>query len=382
MNKTNLDKIIEQSKEALSQVKSGDFTIYFYLYNTGGVPKGGEGYIYDMALTLKEDGYNVKLLYFDDKNEFIHGSEWLGDKYKSLEAINSYEKITMKPTDFVVIPELYSNVMNATTPNINEQGKFTGISSQRVVLAQNVGYITDIIPMGRQWGDYKIRNVITNSNMISNKVKDFFPYVNIKTIYPGVSDIFEKPLKPKDLTITIVADEDSKISRVVKQFMWKNPLFKWFTFKNIRNLSREEFADEVKKSAILVWEDVDTNFGYVALEAMKAGTVVVGRVPDNLPDWMSEDDNLSNCGVWVQNTDEIADALSGVVTAIISDKMPEDYIKSMKEVSDKYSMSNFKKNTIDTWKELIGEYEAELEGLIAETEKKKADVEKIKNQKQ
>ena len=197
-----------------------------------------------------------------------------------------------------------------------------------------------------------------------------------------MSDIFEKPLKPKDLTITIVADEDSKISRVVKQFMWKNPLFKWFTFKNIRNLSREEFADEVKKSAILVWEDVDTNFGYVALEAMKAGTVVVGRVPDNLPDWMSEDDNLSNCGVWVQNTDEIADALSGVVTAIISDKMPEDYIKSMKEVSDKYSMSNFKKNTIDTWKELIGEYEAELEGLIAETEKKKADVEKIKNQKQ
>ena len=183
------------------------------------------------------------------------------------------------------------------------------------------------------------------------------------------------------MTITIVADEDSKISRFVKQFMWKNPLFKWFTFKNIRNLSRDEFADEVKKSAILVWEDVDTNFGYVALEAMKAGTVVVGRVPDNLPDWMSEDDNLSNCGVWVQNTDEIADALSGVVTAIISDKMPEDYIKSMKEVSDKYSMSNFKKNTIDTWKELIGEYEAELEGLIAETEKKKADVEKIKNQK-
>jgi hypothetical protein len=56
---------------------------------------------------------------------------------------------------------------------------------------------------------------------------------------------------------------------LAKAFIY-NTIYKWVTFKELRGLTREQFADELGK-ACLVWVD-DTSVLELSIRAIESGT--------------------------------------------------------------------------------------------------------------
>ena len=50
-------------EEQIAKIDNKDFTLYFYIPDTKGVPSGSLSYIYDIAFGLKEMGYKIGLIH-------------------------------------------------------------------------------------------------------------------------------------------------------------------------------------------------------------------------------------------------------------------------------------------------------------------------------
>ena len=92
-------------------------------------------YIYQLAKTLKDKNYKVKMLYqleneytqseidelkrkekpIDERRVFTGVGEWLGEEYMKLPHMNiSKEEWKVSPSDFLFIPEVFSSLMKQT----------------------------------------------------------------------------------------------------------------------------------------------------------------------------------------------------------------------------------------------------------------------------
>ena len=81
-----MNKNIELIESALNRLESNQNSIYFLVYDTKNNPRASVKYIYDLALTLKENGFNSKIL-VEDKT-YIGVEDWLGETYKDLEIVS------------------------------------------------------------------------------------------------------------------------------------------------------------------------------------------------------------------------------------------------------------------------------------------------------
>ena len=105
MSKENIEKL----ESALGRLETKENNIYFLVYDTKNNARASVKHIYDMALTLKQNGYNSKILVED---ETYSGAEWLGEEYNVLPVVSIKEdKIEIKIEDVIVVPEYYSNVL-------------------------------------------------------------------------------------------------------------------------------------------------------------------------------------------------------------------------------------------------------------------------------
>ena len=107
------DKIISNIKAEIGKIDSKKNRIYFFVIDTKGAPSGSLEYIYNLALILKEDGYDVSMLHTED--EFVGVESWLGKKYADLPHYNVNKgDVGTSPSDILFIPEIFSQVMNQT----------------------------------------------------------------------------------------------------------------------------------------------------------------------------------------------------------------------------------------------------------------------------
>ena len=105
-NKENIEKL----ESSLGRLETNQNVIYFLIYDTKGNPRASVKHIYDIALTLKRNGKDVKLLVED--NTYGGVESWLGESYKGLETISIKDvKVQINIEDILVIPEYYSNVL-------------------------------------------------------------------------------------------------------------------------------------------------------------------------------------------------------------------------------------------------------------------------------
>ena len=56
-------KVIENIEREISKIDKKENRIYFFVIDTKGVPSGSLEYIYNLALMLKNEGYNVSMLH-------------------------------------------------------------------------------------------------------------------------------------------------------------------------------------------------------------------------------------------------------------------------------------------------------------------------------
>lgn len=359
---------IERIEQAISNFKENNFTFYFFVIDSKNIPNGNLAYIYEIAKTLSDKGFNVKMLYqleneytqaelyrlkkkeeiIDDSRIFIGVEEWLGKEYSSLPHMNiSTEEWKVTPSDFLFIPEVFSGLMFETYKH--------KVPCKRYVILQNYNYVSEFIPLGVEWKNYGIYDVIASSSKQAELIKKVFPYLRVHILPPYISNIFRKPVKPKKLVVNIVSKEQSDINRIIKPFYWKYPMYKFISFRDLRNFPRDKFAELLQEGIITIWIDKETPFGYVPLEAMKCDNIVIGKVPEIIPEWMSDENGLLNNGLWVYDINDIPDVLSKAIASWMNDEIPQEIYNDINITNKRYTFDKWSKNIDVTFENIINE---------------------------
>lgn len=350
--------VLKRVEDEIAKIVDKKSSIYFFVSDCKNTPNSQMLYIYQMALTMKELGYNVCMLYqinneyskhelkklrssgkmVDETRVFEGVDKWLGEKYSTLVHLNIASGVwRVSPSDVLFIPEVFSSLMKETYDK--------GIPCKRVVILQNFKYVTEFIPYGDQWMNYGITEAVVSNENQAKLIKSVFPYVNTTVINPYIQESMRKPVTAKKLIVNIAATTSSDIEHIIKTFYWKYPTMQFVTFRSLRNLPVDEYAKMLKEGCITIWHDPYTPWGRSALDAIKCGNIVIGKVPEVLPEWMvDENGNALDNAVWYNSIDDIADILATVIGSWMRDEIPEKLMDGISETAKKYTYGEWKEN--------------------------------------
>ncbi len=295
-------------------------------YDTKNNPRAAVKHIYDIALTLKRNGYNSKILVEDSSYTGVKG--WLGDTYDELSVVSiKTDKIEINVDDIMVVPEFYSNVLQ----------QLANIRCTKIMLIQQKEYIFETLPMGSRWSDYGFYRAIVTTEKLKKYVQEIFPEMLTFIIPPIIGDNFspsEKPVKP---FVSIHCRNRSVQKKIISEFYLKFPQLRWITFRDMVQMTYEDFSNGLKESMVSLWLDDESTFGTFPLESMKCGVPVVGKIPDTEPDWLSEN------GMWTYDESKLVEILGTYILAWlegvelnmeVKDKMKETLLPYMTSVTE------------------------------------------------
>lgn len=350
--------VLKRVEDEIAKIVDKKSSIYFFVSDCKNTPNSQMLYIYQMALTMKELGYNVCMLYqinneyskhelkklrssgkmVDETRVFEGVDKWLGEKYSTLVHLNIASGVwRVSPSDVLFIPEVFSSLMKETYDK--------GLPCKRVVILQNFKYVTEFIPYGDQWMNYGITEAVVSNENQAKLIKSVFPYVNTTVINPYIQESMRKPVTAKKLIVNIAATTSSDIEHIIKTFYWKYPTMQFVTFRSLRNLPVDEYAKMLKEGCITIWHDPYTPWGRSALDAIKCGNIVIGKVPEVLPEWMvDENGNALDNAVWYNSINDIADILATVIGSWMRDEIPEKLMDGISETAKKYTYGEWKEN--------------------------------------
>ncbi len=328
MSKNNEN--VEKLKEALGRLENSEHTVYFLTYDTKNNPRASVKYIYDLALTLKENGTNTKILVED--NTYGGIEHWLGDKYKSIDVVSiKDDKVEIKIDDVLVVPEYYSNVLQ----------QVSNVKCTKVMLVQQKDYIFETLPVGSRWRDYGFDKVITTTESSKKYISEIFPESLVHIIPPIIEDNFSVSDKTQKPFIAISCRDRVVHRRIISEFYLKYPHLRWVTFRDMVQMTYEEFSTALKECFVSVWIDDESTFGTFPLESMKCGVPVIGKIPSTEPDWLSEN------GMWTYDTNKIVDLLGTYTLAWLEGVELNDEVKEkMNETLLPYSKSLTENNIL------------------------------------
>jgi hypothetical protein len=182
-------KKVERAIENLGNKKS---RIYFLVQDTKGNPKGGVRYIYQMALTLKNNGFNSIILH--EKPEYFGVSSWLDEEYMKLPH-NAIEgtNLAISPEDIIVIPEIYGFVMD----------QISNLPCGKVVLCQAYDHIFETLNPGDTWTKLGFYKCITTSDRQKEIIESMMRGLSVDVVSPFISEVFEKQKFPPKTIISV-----------------------------------------------------------------------------------------------------------------------------------------------------------------------------------
>jgi len=313
--------MIEKIKGSIKNIDEKLNKIYFFVQDTRGNAKASIRYIYEMALTLKNNGHNVVMLY--EKKEYTPVTSWLSGPYdeiqhQTLEGTN----LAVAPEDVLVIPEIFGFIM--------EQVK--NLPCGKIVLSQAYDHILETLAPGATWQQYGFYKCITTSEAQKEYINRIMKNTSIDVVEPVISDSFKKQAYPPKPMIGVLAREQREGLNVIKQFYIKYPQYRFFTFKDLRGLSQDDFANALQECFLGVWIDPTSSFGTFPLECMKTGIPVVGKTPYMVSDWITEKN-----GVWVENPLQLVDVIADVVQTWLEDNILVDLYTEGEKTAEKYT---------------------------------------------
>jgi hypothetical protein len=365
----NVNKVNEEQVNAvIEKLESKEFGIYFFTLDTKGNPVAGVANIYEHVKVLTELGYNATILH--EKNDYKKfGDEdenglvdWLGEEYANLPHVSIESgALNVGPQDFLIIPEVFSTVM--------QQKEVRSLPCKKIVFSQSHEYIFELLPLGRRWTDFGFNDVITTSQKQGEYLKTLFPSIKTHVVPVAISSLFKPSSKPKLPIVTIHARNQSDVTKITKAFYLQYPIYKWLTFKELRGLSKAQFADELSKSCLSVWVDDVAGFGTFPLEAIECNTPVIAKVPNMVPEWMEDVDSDGNSvlkynGLWTSTTLNIPELIATYMKVWLEDSVPQDLIDGMDEVKGVYSEENQKSKIEEVYGSLVQNRVSEFKNII------------------
>ena len=342
--------MIEKLKESLSKLENKDFQILFLTPDVKGTPRASIAEIYNHVKELINLGYKASILH--EKNDYTKVGPWLGEEYDNLPHSSIEEvggQLKVGPQDFMIIPELFGNVLQ----------QIEKMPCKKIILAQSYDYILDMLPPGASWSTYGVNSFITTTETIKQEINKLFPLTTGYIVNPSIPSYFKNEDKLKKPIIAIMCRDDRTTSKIVKSFYLKYPLYSFVTFRDIKNMSRQDLAGVLNDYFLSVWVDETSSFGTFPVESMKCGTPVIGKVPMIQPEWISEKN-----GVWLFDELQIPEAIAIFCKNFFEDLEDTELLNEMKTMDSKYSEKEQSKQIKEVYTQIFADRISELKTNI------------------
>ena len=373
----------KQIESTLQNLNDKTFNLYFFTLDTKGNPTAGIANIYEHVKLLNELGYNASILH--EKNDYkLKGdeegqgiAEWLGEDYAELPHVSiEGQQLNVGPADFIIIPEIFSNIMD----------QVKDFPCRKVVMSQSYDYLLELLPIGKRWNvDYGFNDVITTSVKQAQYLSSLFPSINLHLVPVSIPTYFKPSEKPKIPVVALHTRNQSDASKIAKAFYLQFPMYKWITFKELRGLPRQEFAEELGKCALAVWVDDTAGFGTFPLEAFESNTTVIGKIPNMVPEWMETTDEegnnvIKNNGVWTNTTLNIPELIATYLKVWLEDSIPSELTEAIDSSKGQYTSEKQLTAITEVYGGLISNRISELNNMLNSIkEQEPAEVETTNN---
>ena len=321
---------IEFLETALDRLEKNESVIYFLVYDTKNNARAAVKYIYDMALILRENGYNAKILV--EEKEYTGVKEWLGDLYDTVPLATIKDgDVEIRADDTIVVPEQYSNILP----------QLANIKCTKLMLIQQKDFIFETLSIGSRWSTYGFDRCITTTESSKKYILEYFPESLAYVIPPFIGDNFKPSEDPTKPLVAISCRDRSIQRKIISEFYLKFPHLRWITFRDMVQMSYEEFSDSLRECMVSVWVDDESTFGTFPLESMKSGVPIIGKIPNTEPDWLSDN------GFWTYDGNKIVDLLGAFIMAWLDGVELEEEVKiKMDEAYLPFNKDNHGVNTV------------------------------------
>lgn len=344
---------IEKIKASLNSLANKNNKIMFVVPDVK-APAASIYEIYFHATTLKNLGYSILML--TESKEF-EAPDFIEAELTQLKHVSmDSTELTVSPEDLLVIPEIFTNVMEQTK----------NLPCMRVVLFQSIDNATKSLLPGYDWSMFNINNVITTGQAMSNFIEGFFGKgkFRIKTYNVPVPDYFVDKYPIKRPVISILVRNERELDKIVKLFFSKYPQFRWVNFEPLltdskppKTLRRKDFADRLGKNFAALWIDRISSHALFPLECMKVGTIPISLLPDVTPEYLLGADGkpVENAGVWSDDFFQVPMLIADVLRKFLDDEIPQKVFDDMKAVAGKYSEQAATEQLTGIYQSLIAE---------------------------
>jgi len=350
----NIDNILS----AMDRLEKGKNTVYFLVYDTKNNPRASVKYIYDLALTLIENEFDVKLLTED--NKYTGVNSWLGDTYNDIKTLSiKDDNVEISIDDILVVPEYYSNTLE----------QLINIKCSKVMLVQQTELMFETLPIGSRWSDFGFLTVITTTEESKKYIMEIFPESLVYIIPPIIGDNFSPYDKPKKPYISISCKDRSIHRKIISEFYIKYPNLRWISFRDMVQMSYVEFSDALKECMVSIWVDEDSTFGTFPLESMKCNVPVIGKIPKMEPDWLGDN------GIWTYDLNKIVDLLGTYIMAWLDgSELSDEVIQKINETLVPYNTDVTKTHILSIFQTLRNKRKQTLEKAIEKLNTKPEEV--------
>jgi len=375
--KKQIDDQINQIKSILDNLANKNFSLYFFTLDTKGNPTAGIANIYEHVKVLNELGFKAHILH--EKNDYKlkadeNGNgiaEWLGAEYAELPHVSiEAQQLNINPSDFIIIPEIFSTIMD----------QVKGFPCKKIVFSQSYDYLLELLPIGKRWNvDFGFNDVITTSEKQANYLTTLFPSIKTHVVPVSIPTYFKDSDKPKVPVVAILTRNQGDAAKIAKSFYLQYPIYKWITFKELRGIPREAFANELNKCCLAVWIDDAAGFGTFPLEAIECNTPVIGKIPNLIPEWMETTDeqgnmSIKNNGVWTNTLLNMPELIATYLKVWLEDSVPSDLMDGIKGSQGQYTSEKQKTAISVVYDKLTADRVAELNNMLASLEQQAADI--------
>lgn len=325
-----MNDLVQKLENSIQNLKNKKSKTFFFVQDTKGNAKAAIKYIYDIALTLNKEGYNVAILH--EKPDYFGVQDWLGSEYMNLEHISvEGQNLQVSPEDTICVPEIFGYVMS----------QVANLPCAKIVICSSYDYMFETLQPGQTWPQLGFTKCITTSETMKTYISSIMRGVSIDIIEPTISEVFQKSKYPPRPMIAIHAREHRDSVNFIKSFYVKFPQYRWVTFIDLAGISQEEFALKLRDCMLSVWIDDISSFGTFPIESMKSGVPVIGKIPKLIPSWMNE-----NNGIWIHDSIKIVDYVGDFLQNWFEDNVAEKLYEGGYETADKFTNQEKYKNEI------------------------------------
>ena len=335
MEQSQIDKV----KLSIQNLRSKKSKVYFFVHDTKGNAKASIKYIYDLALALKNEGFNAIILH--EKSDYTGVGSWLGESYMTElihQAIEG-QNLEIAPEDFLVVPEIFGFMMD----------QVKNLPCGKIVLTQSYAYMLETLQPGQTWNQFGFLKTITTSEVQKEQIAKVMRGQSYDILEPVISDLFVKRELPPLPIIGVHTREQSDTINLIKTFYLRFPQYRWFTFRDLRGLSQEEFANAISECYVSVWMDRESAYGTFPLESMKVGVPVIGLTPNLIPEWMNETN-----GIWIKDQLLLPEVIADWTQNWLEDNISPEIYASMEETVSKLpSQETFNNKAVELFSQYL-----------------------------